>query len=139
MNGKTWTMAGFLLLLGGLATNGPGVVSMLEGAWLFAVKISDTAPLGLASAFLTLFACTGLQGWLNRWAPAAFHNPELRDFLIQTGTLGAAIAMMLVQLPAESRVQAFLLGAIIGTLAPYCWLGLVALWKLVARSVGGPS
>lgn len=136
MNGKTWTMAGFLLLLGGLATNGPGIVTALEGAWLFAIKISATAPLGLASALMTLAACTLLQGWLQHWAPAAIHNPALRAFLIETGTLLAAIVLMRYQLPTASGLQAFLLGAIIGFGAPWCWTGMAALWRMVARSLG---
>lgn len=136
MNGKTWTMAGFLLLLGGIASNGPGIVTAFEGAWLFAVKISATAPLGLASAFLTLSACIALQAILNRWAPVAFHNPEMREFLTQAATLVAAIALMMAQLPPASRLQAFLLGAIIGAFAPFLWTGMVALWKLAARAMG---
>jgi hypothetical protein len=136
VNGKVWTLGGFLLLLGGLATNGPGIITALQGAWLFAVKISDTAPLGLASAALTFIACVGLQGLLGRWVPLAWHNPEMRDFLIQSATLGVSVSALMYQLPPQSRVQAILLGLIVGTFAPYCWVGLVGLWKLVARSTG---
>lgn len=117
--------AGLLVLL---ATNGKALVDVALGVWLFLLKLSETAPMGLASFALALAIAVFSQPFLRR-ALRELHCDASRDFLCMCGALVIGLGVMCLQLPTTKGA---LLGILAGLLAPIAWKGADALAGLLS-------
>lgn len=128
MNKTGWTItwAGIAAALTLLATNGAALLEVITGVWLFLVKLSDTAPLGLASFLLALGLGVASRPFLLRYMPP-MPCRQSRDFVIDTAALVIGVGVMFAQL---RTLNGALLGLLAGFAAPLVARGIAALWNL---------
>lgn len=115
------------------AAHGKAFFEAMHAGWLFFVKVTSDAPLGLSSFLLALALATASQPFLTRWMPA-LKCPLSREFLIESAALVIGLGVMWAQL---RTLPALMLGTLAGLLAPYLHKGLHALVSLTARAIRG--
>lgn len=124
--GWTVTWAGIAAAVTLLAANGAKVIEFITGAWLFLLKLSDTAPLGLTSFVLALALAVASRPFLLRYLPAMLCHAS-REFVIDSAALLTGVAVMVLQLRTLNGV---LLGLLAGFAAPLVARGIAALLGL---------
>lgn len=99
-----------------------------NAAWIFLIKLTETAPLGLAAFFASWTLSTMLVITLRRWVPP-MRNENGRRFLIEgLGLLGAIFtAWIQMRGPASSTFDGVLFGILAGFMAPMTATGLFAI------------
>ncbi len=128
MNRTGWTItwAGIAAAVTLLATNGAALLEVVAGVWLFLLKLSDTAPLGLASFLLALGLGVLSRPFLLRYLPPMPCHSS-REFVIDTAALVIGVGVMFGQL---RTLNGALLGLLAGFAAPLVARGIAALWNL---------
>ena len=129
MDKKGWTItwAGIGAALAVLATNGGKLVEVAMGAWLFLLKLSDTAPLGLASFGLALSLGILSRPPLQKYLPPCPQHPTRREAAIDLPAVLIGAAVMFVQL---RTLNGALLGILAGLLAPQLAKVIAVLWGI---------
>lgn len=127
--GLTITWAGVGAALALIAANGAQLLELVTGVWLFLVKLSDTAPLGLASFALALALGILSRPFLVRYLPAMPCHVS-REFLIDASALLIGVGVMFGQL---RTLNGLLLGLLAGFAAPLVARGIGAAWSLAFR------
>lgn len=141
MNGaaKSGIVVALTALVTLIATQGAAFVESLGAFWLFVLKLTDDAPLGLSSFLLAFSLAVASQPFLRRWVPA-LKCPLSRDFIIESAALAIAVAVMWTQM---RTLPGIMLGMFSGFVAPYAHKGLGALWGLAVvglrRALGAPE
>lgn len=107
------------------------MIQNIESVWLFLLRITESAPLGFWTLFIsTVFpACFG--PYLRRGLPQNWHSKS-RDFIVETVALLAGIG--LAWLPWQT-LEGLLVGIMGGFMSPYLTLGWQALTGLLSRYV----
>lgn len=118
---KTITWSGIAAAAALIAANGAKVIEVALGVWLFLLKLTETAPLGLASFALALALGVASRPFLLRYLPATPCRTS-RDFIVDASALVIGLGVMFVQL---RTLNGALLGLLAGFAAP-----------LVARAIG---
>ena len=111
---KAVTGASLIGLVAVFAMYGKQFWESALGAWLFLLKITETAPLGLASFFTALLLGTLLNLALRRWVPLS-RNPEFRSAALEVISLAGAVLVAWVQL---HTLNGLLFGILAGLMAP---------------------
>ena len=83
---KTITWAGIAAAIALIALHGPKLLEVTLGAWLFLLKLSDTAPMGLASFALALALGVASRPFLLHYLPA-YPCKTSREFVIDASAL----------------------------------------------------
>lgn len=132
MERKGWTIttAGVVAILGALALNGGKLVEVATGAWLFLLKLSATAPLGLSSFLLALSLGVASRPFLLHYLPPMPCKAS-RDFVIDASALVIGCGVMFAQL---RTLNGLLLGLLAGFAAPLIAKALGALFGLTRRT-----
>lgn len=128
MDRKGWTItsASLIAVIGALALNGGKLIEVATGVWLFLLKLSDTAPLGLSSFLLALSLSVVSRPFLLRYLPAMPCRAS-RDFLIDLAALLIGFGVMFGQL---RTLDGALLGLLAGFAAPLVARGLASLFGM---------
>jgi hypothetical protein len=132
MERKGWTIttASVVAILGALALNGGKLVEVATGAWLFLLKLSATAPLGLSSFLLALALGVASRPFLLHYLPPMPCKAS-RDFVIDASALVIGCGVMFGQL---RTLNGLLLGLLAGFAAPLLAKGLGALLGMTRRT-----
>lgn len=129
--------AATLLVL--LASHGKALVEAIEAAFLFLFKLSETAPMGLASFMLSLALCVAALASFQRIA-AAIKCDRSREVVMSALSLLIGFSVMFLQL---RTVQGALLGLLAGFSGPFVYQAVAALIGLVrprkSEAVNGPE
>jgi len=130
MDKKGWTItsAGLVALLTAVAMNGDKVLQVIIGTWLFLLKLSETAPLGLSSFLLALALAITSRPFLLRYLPPMPCH-QSRDFVVDLIALAIGFGVMFAQL---RTLDGALLGILAGFAAPLLAKGigaLIAMWQ----------
>jgi hypothetical protein len=125
MDKKGWTItsAGLVALLTAVAMNGDKVLQVVVGTWLFLLKLSETAPLGLSSFLLALALAITSRPFLLRYLPP-MPCRQSRDFVVDLIALAIGFGVMFAQL---RTLDGALLGILAGFAAPLLAKGIGAL------------
>lgn len=131
MEKKGWTItsATVIAVLGAIALNGGKLVEVATGAWLFLLKLSETAPLGLSSFLLALALGVASRPFLLHYLPAMPCKAS-REFVIDLSALVIGVGVMFAQL---RTLNGLLLGLLAGFAAPMLARALSALFGLTRR------
>lgn len=137
MNGAVKSITGLSLagLIVLLSVHGPAFFEAMSAAWLFLLKLSAEAPLGLWSCLLALSLATASQPFLRRWVPA-LRCPLSRDFIIESAALVIGVGVMWAH---HQALSSLLLGILVGLVSPYMHKGLSAGCGLLWRSLEKPG
>lgn len=128
MDKKGWTItwAGIGAALALIAANAGKLLEAATGSWLFLLKLSETAPLGLSSFLLALALGVASRPFLLRYMPTMPCHVS-RDFLIDSAALVIGFAVMFGQL---RTLNGALLGLLAGFAAPLVARGIATVWTL---------
>lgn len=122
-----------------LASNGKALVEALEAAWLFLMKLVETAPMGLASFAMALTMAVLAQGFIARLADQ-LKCASSREVVKSAVSLLFGFAVMYLQLPT---VKGALLGLLAGFAGPFAFQAVAALCGLIrprkSEAVNGPE
>jgi hypothetical protein len=116
------------------------MIENVEGVWLFLLRLTSTAPIGVWSFLIAAILPACFAPWLRRGLPITWH-PKSRDFIVETAALVAGIA--LAWLPWQTR-SGLLVGIMGGFMSPYLTLGWQAAsglffrWTAKRLGVDGP-
>lgn len=129
MERKGWTItwAGIGAALALLAANGAQVLQLVEGTWLFLGKLSDTAPLGVASFGLALAFGVLTRPLLQKYLPLCTDHPTRREAAVDLAAVVIGAAVMFGQL---RTLDGLLLGILAGLLAPQLAKVIAVLWGI---------
>ncbi len=130
MKGWTITSATAIAILGAIAMNGGKLVEVATGAWLFLLKLSETAPMGLSSFLLALALGVASRPFLLHYLPPMPCKAS-RDFVIDASALVIGCGVMFGQL---RTLNGLLLGLLAGFAAPLIAKALGALFGLTRRT-----
>lgn len=125
---KSTLIATLLVLFTAFATNGKAFIESATAAWLFLLKLTADAPLGLSSFLLALSLGAAAQPFVRRYL--VVRCPHSRDFIADSAALALAVVVMWVQL---RNLDALLLGLLAGFMAPWVYRGIAAGCGLIAR------
>lgn len=129
--------AAALLVL--LASNGKQLVEALEAAWLFLMKLSETAPMGLASFAMALTLAVLAQAFVSR-VIEQLKCASSREVVRSAVSLLFGFSVMYLQLPT---VKGALLGLLAGFAGPFAYQAVAALCGLIrprkSEAVNGPE
>jgi hypothetical protein len=106
-------------------------VAQVEAVWLFLLRITETAPIGVWSFLIAAILPACFAPWLRRGLPPTWHSKS-RDFIVETAALVAGIA--LAWLPWQT-LPGLLVGIMGGFMSPYLTLGWQAITGLIGRVV----
>lgn len=126
----TITAAGFAAVLTAIAMNGSRILEVGNGAWLFLLNLSATAPLGLVSFLLALALGVASRPFLLHYLPPMPCKAS-RDFVIDASALVLGVGVMFAQL---RTLNGLLLGLLAGFAAPLIAKALGALFGLTRRA-----
>lgn len=122
-----------------LASNGKALVEALEAAWLFLMKLVETAPMGLASFAMALTMAVLAQAFIARLADQ-LKCASSREVVKSAVSLLFGFAVMYLQLPT---VKGALLGLLAGFAGPFAFQAVAALCGLIrprkSEAVNGPE
>ena len=122
--------AGLLIIL---ASNGKALVDALYAAWLFLLKLSASAPLGLASFALALALAVAAQAFVQRLLESV-QCARSRETVLSAVALVFGFGVMFLQLRTTFGA---LLGLLAGFTGPFAYQALGALVGLIRRSAKG--
>jgi hypothetical protein len=105
------------------------ILTTIEGVWLFLLRLTETAPIGVWSFLIAAIVPACLSPRLGRALPEGWH-PASRSFIVETIALAAGIG--LAWLPWQT-LQGALVGIVAGLLSPYLTKGWMAAWGVVFR------
>lgn len=125
--GKTITLTTITAIVALVVANGAKLLEVAEGTWLFLVKLSDTAPLGLASFGLALSLGILSRPPLQKYLPPCPKHPTRREAAID---LSAAVIGAVVMFAQLRTLNGALLGILAGLLAPQLAKVIAVLWGI---------
>lgn len=107
------------------------MIANVEGVWLFLLRITDSAPVGVWSFLIAAILPACFAPWLRRGLPPNWHSKS-RDFIVETAALLAGVA--LAWLPWQT-LNGLLVGIMGGFMSPYLTLAWQAGTGLAARVI----
>lgn len=129
-------IAGLVMLIAAIASNGSKFAEGMHAVWLFVVGMTDTAPLGLSSFLLATGLAVGVQAMLARWLPL-FKCGKSRDLVTDVAAFVVGFGVMWLQTRGQAdpaaRLNGLLLGALAGFMAPYVFKAAAAVVAMIAR------
>lgn len=105
------------------------ILQAIEGVWLFFVKITETAPIGMGSFLIAVIVPACLVDRVSKALPATWHTAS-REFIVESGALVVGIGLAWLPWPT---LQGALVGIVAGLLSPYVAKGWLAAWGIGRR------
>ena len=124
------SLAGLFVLF---ATHGAQFFDAANAAWLFLLKLSEGAPLGLSSFLLAITLGSVSQPFLRHWLPAMPCKMS-REFVAEFAALVIGVVVMWEQ---THTLNGLLLGLLAGFASPLVYKGIAAACALTWRAVSG--